>query len=229
MIKKFQIFDNLQNNDWINKYILCVPSGEVISIDGIDIHPLISNGYIYYDYMISGNSKEPGYMCNDFMSNKVKIYINENSNKNKDVLNIKIFLKECGLSENQYVINVDKSVDLYGPLNMSYMKLRKIPFKFNKCTSDFRCAHNYLETLENCPFTVHGTFDCSFNSLKNLIGGPKLVSNVYKCNNNLLESLKGSPLKLKYFDCSYNYLTDLNNAPIVSNHFIKNNNLFNGN
>lgn len=229
MIKNFKMFDGLQTDGWIDKYILCVPSGEVLFIGDVDIEPLIKIGYVYYDFLVSGNRKTPGYMCNDFMSSKVRKYMDDNSKSKKDN-DIKMFLKECGLlEEDQYLIKEDKSVDAYGPVNMSFMKLKRIPIKFNRCLSDFICSHNNLETLENCPNTVHGIFDCSYNRLTNLIGGPKMVSMAYKCNDNYLNSLSGSPLKLKAFNCSYNFLMNLNDAPIVSGAFIKNNNLFNDN
>ena len=49
------------------------------------------------------------------------------------------FLDYCGLLKDQWKVNDDGSIDAFGPVNMSYQNLVKIPIKFNKCFSDFNC------------------------------------------------------------------------------------------
>ena len=207
----------------MDDYIICVPSGEVIYIDECDIEPLMKFNYVFYD-VNRGILSTNRWACSDFLSSKIKLYLDNKVKTIKD--EIKEFLHECGLLKDQYNIYDDMSVDAVGPVNMSYKNLTKIPVKFNRCTSDFICEHNKLNTLVNAPRIIHGNFNCSFNHLDDLVGGPLFVSNNYNCSNNLIMSLKGIPSKLKDFNCSGNLLRDLKDVPEISGTFIKNNNLF---
>lgn len=222
--------------EWKDNYLVCVPSGEVIYFSDDDIEPLVKRNLIFYP-TISINLYRWG--CSDFLSQKVKDYL-ETKKKIKSILpkigedrhiltkNLIIeFLLDCGLLKDQFSILPDLSVDAMGPVNMAYKKLTRIPVKFNRCSSDFNCSYNLLETLENSPRTVHGRFDCSFNHLEDLNGGPRLVSKLYNCSHNKLTSLTGSPIKLIDFNCSNNLLKNINDAPVVKYNFIKNNNSFN--
>ncbi len=220
--------------EWKENYLVCVPSGEVIYFSDEDIEPLVKKNYIFYDDDRGKMLNLYRWVCSDFLAPKVKDYL---ANKRPPKIGedthvltknlIKEFLLDCGLLKDQFSILPDLSVDAMGPVNMAYKKLTKIPVKFNRCSSDFNCSYNLLETLENSPRTVHGRFDCSFNHLEDLNGGPRLVSKLYNCSHNKLSSLTGSPIRLTDFNCSNNSLRNINDAPIVKGNFIKNNNLFN--
>lgn len=175
--------DNLKSYSDINRmeYIVSLPSGLVIDMKKIDIIKL------FRMKLVKINLKIQKFYCSD--ADVDRIY--ELLNKNKELNNkqeISSFLIDCGLLTDQFTIYDDLSVDVYGPINMSYKHLFKIPFKFNRTTSNFDCSFNNLSTLENSPKIVHGYFNCSYNFLKNLHGGPKHVSKGYNCsNNNLLD------------------------------------------
>lgn len=209
--------------NWDDHYIVCVPSGEIIYTNKVNIFPLLNMKYIRFD------NKLMRYVCDDLFYKRVSKFISDRSESEIELRtksSINKFLMECGLLDGQFEIKEDLSVDAHGPVNMSNRNLKKIPIKFNRCTSDFICSHNKLETLENSPFSVHGNFNCSNNNLTNLKGGPRLVSGAYNCSNNYLVSLDGAPLKLKVFNCSNNQLKDLDKAPIVTEIMLKNGNKF---
>jgi len=65
-------------------------------------------------------------------------------------------------------INVD------GDVNLSGIKMSKIPFKFNIVTGSFDCSNCDLESFENCPVKV-GDFDGSGNLVKSLKNIPHTV------------------------------------------------------
>jgi len=219
VITKFNLFENYSEAE----YIVCFPSGEIIYTKDSDLDYLTARGMIYR------NKKNPEYFISpDCYRDKIIQYIEDFRGPVFAInrLTIAKFLEDCGVLNDQYKILDDLSIDLLGPIDMSHKKLEKIPFKFNRCTSDFNCSNNELKTLTNAPLSVHGNFNCSFNNLKTLENGPKMVSRVYNCSNNELISLKGSPSKLKFFDCSNNLLTNLSYAPKVSDSFNMENNNF---
>lgn len=215
MVTKFKTYES-NFNRWPSDYITAVPSGEVIYASEEDINKLKSINWVI--------KNKRGIICSDQLVKDITSYINDSYTERK--LRIIDYLIDWGLLKDQFVIYDDFSVDAMGPINMTGRGYVKIPVKFNRCTSDFICSHNKLDTLKNSPHTIHGNFDCSDNNLNDLIGGPKLVSGVYNCSNNMLITLKGVPLKLRYFNCSDNLLHDLEHAPSVIGHFIKNNNFF---
>jgi len=221
VITKFNLFEGADFDDC--DYVVCLPSGEVIYTEGADLKELELKRIIF-----KNSYKDIYFLCADYYANNVRKYIEA---VRKPVIsstrsNIMKFLEDCGLLPDQYKILEDLSIDVMGPVNMSYKNLKKIPFKFNRCTSNFNCSHNNLITLENSPASVHGVFNCSYNDLENLENGPKMVSKAYNCSNNYLKTLKGAPIRLTFFDCSNNLLTDLKYAPLVSDIFLKNNNRF---
>jgi hypothetical protein len=227
VITKLYEFIDWENDkiEWNNdNYIISLPSGELIYFDDDrDIDYLVYKNYIYYEE----TSKLFNYACSDFLAPKVKEYFEK-----KKTINVYSesqatnFLLNCGLLDGQFIINSDMSVDTYGVVNISRRDLKKIPIKFRKCTSDFNCSHNNLETLENAPKEVHGNFNCSYNNLTNLKGGPLKVFGGYSCDHNKLTSLTGCPITVPYFNCSFNLLRNVDDAPIVTKVFIRNNNLF---
>ena len=93
-----------------------------------------------------------------------------------------------------YTINSDGSIDVDGDVDLSYMKLVKIPLKFNKITGVFVCYGNQLTSLEGCPKEVGGGFYCSDNRITDLQGIPSAVNGRLNCKNNNLTTLKGFPM-----------------------------------
>lgn len=215
MIKNFKMFEN---DDWSDNYIILVPSGEILYYHNVNIEPLIKKNIVMY-------KNNGSYIASDINIKTIKNFLDNILYGDSEKINIIKFLNECGLKSDHYKIESDLTVSAFSEVNMSYMNLKKIPIKFNRCTSNFICSHNELTTLENAPVSVHGVFNCSFNRLKNLKFGPQLVSKAYICSNNELISLSGAPLKVDVFNCSSNYLKDLHGAPIA-NTLIKNDNLF---
>ena len=93
-----------------------------------------------------------------------------------------------------YTINSDGSIDVDGNVDLSYMKLVKIPLKFNKVSGIFDCSDNLLTTLEDCPKEVGGGFNCSNNRITDLQGIPSVINGRLNCRNNNITTLKGSPM-----------------------------------
>lgn len=193
--------------DYID-YILSLPSGEVIDMKYSDIMKFKKNNLIEFSNQLNK------FFCDDVNAEIIRSIINRIKFKKFKIEN---FLLSIGLSKDHFKIYNDLSVDVYTSVNLTYKKLYKIPFKFNKVTSNFDCSFNELITLENSPTIVHGYFNCSFNNLKNLEGGPKFVSKHYNCSNNKLISLKGSPEEVNFFNCSNNKLENLYYAPVTKN------------
>ena len=113
-----------------------------------------------------------------------------------------------------YIINSDGTIDVDGDVNITYMKLDKLPLKFNVVYGDFQCYNNKLTSLEGAPKEVGVDFDCNNNQLTSLKGSPKWVGRNFYCNNNKLTSLEGAPKQVgSTFFCSGNKLTSLKGAP----------------
>lgn len=187
-------------------YIICVPSGQVIDMKLKDVVTLKKINVIKFDV------KAYKFVCDDKYVDNIYDFLNT-YNKIYDKNQIEEFLLDCGLSRDHFRVFNDLSVDVYTHMDLSHKKLVKIPFKFNRITSNFDCSFNNLLTLENSPLTVHGYFNCSYNDLTNLKNGPYYVSKSYNCCYNKLTSLAGSPIRVDYFNCSYNNLKNLNDAP----------------
>lgn len=71
-------------------------------------------------------------------------------------------------------INVDGDIDLSG------LKLKKIPYKFNIVTGTFNVSFNDLRTLENSPRIVRNNFICSYNHLKSFEGAPDVIEGTFR-------------------------------------------------
>lgn len=222
MITKFKLYEG---SDWKEHYIVAVPSGEVIYISLSDLDMLRKQNFVFFDSN-RGDKSLYRYVCNDVFINKVKDAISNTDKSAKQDI-IRFLMDDCGLLKDQFRIFDDMSVDAMGPVNMSYKGLKRIPVKFNRCTSDFNCSYNKLISLVNTPRTVHGKFDCSYNKLPTLLGGPRLVSKLYNCSHNSLVSLEGAPLTSKDFNCSHNLLNNMDKAPKINGNLIKNDNVFN--
>ncbi len=131
--------------------------------------------------------------------------------------------------------NADGSYDVEGNVNLSFLKLKEFPLKFNKVNGSFYCNNNQLTSLSGCPkyvvnafycdnnqltdlkggpLIIDGSFNCAFNQLTSLEGCPKAVRYDFNCDNNQLSNLIGCPSRIGYnFDCSFNQLTSLEGCP----------------
>ena len=119
-------------------------------------------------------------------------------------------------------------LNVFRYVNISAMKLNKIPFKFGKVDGYFDCSLNNLTSLEDAPQEVDGNFICNQSNLTSLKGAPQKVDGNFDCNNNNLTSLKGAPQKVGgSFICNHNNLTSLKGAPqkVDGNFDCNNNNL----
>jgi hypothetical protein len=105
---------------------------------------------------------------------------------------IEVLLKKYKIEN--YVINVDGSVDVDGDVKLYNKKLTKLPFKFSKVRGSFYCSGNQLVNLEGSPQIVEGNFNCDCNQLVNLVGAPQKVGIDFNCSGNeQLTSLEGVP------------------------------------
>lgn len=138
---------------------------------------------------------------------------------NDDLLKI---LNELGLDETKAKINSDSSVDYYDNIDLSNMKLHKIPIKFNRVMGYFNISSNPLTSLENCPKYVSLDFLCSNTNIKSLIGMPKQIGGSLICGAGPLESLEGCPSLIPlHFYCTHSNLKSLDHGPkYVSGRYI---------
>ena len=118
------------------------------------------------------------------------------------------------LDIDEYSINNDFFVDVYGDVNLSELGLVEIPLMFNRVDGDFDCSSNDLESLDGSPKHVGGSFYCSYNNLTTLENAPLYVGDSFECGYNELETLKGGPEnEIEFYDCNSNKLKNLNGAP----------------
>jgi hypothetical protein len=109
---------------------------------------------------------------------------------------------------NDYSINSDGTVDVYGDVDISFRELTEMPLKFRYLSGTFHCDHNHLTTLEGVPVSVSGNFFCDHNHLTTLEGAPQSVGNIFWCNSNDLTDLAGSPKSVGGgFYCDFNPLS----------------------
>jgi len=112
-------------------------------------------------------------------------------------------------------LNPDGGVDVDGNVDISYLRLTKLPIKFGKVTGYFNCHFNKLNSLEGSPIEVGGNFYCPNNRLTTLEGGPIEVGDGFNCAYNQLTSLEGAPSEIiGNFECSNNELTSIEGGPI---------------
>lgn len=86
--------------------------------------------------------------------------------------------------DGKIIKNSDGSFDVEGDVNISDLKLTKIPVKFGRVKGNFYCENNQLITLENSPKEVGGYFNCDNNKLISLESAPKKVGGDFYCGDN---------------------------------------------
>ena len=89
-----------------------------------------------------------------------------------------------------YTINNDGSIDVYGDVNLYSKKLTKLPVKFRNVSGRFDCYNNNLTTLEGAPQSVLGSFYCNRNNLTTLEGAPKSVGGNVRCGGNPFDVIR---------------------------------------
>lgn len=123
----------------------------------------------------------------------------------------------------KWKINKDLTVEVEGDVNLSQMKITRIPVKFKWVAGKMIVRESSLETLEGCPEEVGLWFDCSYTKIKNLVGGPKYLNclnrehndTYYATNNENLVSLEGVAESAKTLNIGFNKrLTELDYLPI---------------
>ena len=95
-----------------------------------------------------------------------------------------------------YKINSDGSIDVDGNVSFFIRYTSKIPIKFNKVTGYFVISYGrdvYLESLENSPREVGGSFNVSNIKLQSLKGSPDFIGGNFYCYNNNITSLEYFP------------------------------------
>jgi hypothetical protein len=135
------------------------------------------------------------------------------SDETKDVL-IGLWLGTIGIHEDKYHINPDRTVDIYGHIDLKNKGLTKLPIRFGEVTGYFNCSNNQLTTLEGSPRKVGGFFGCDRNQLTTLEGGPTEVLGTFNCGNNKLTSLVGGPeVVLRDYYANNNQITSFEGFP----------------
>ena len=112
---------------------------------------------------------------------------------------IKEFIERHNIKEGDYKINPNFSIDVYCSIQLKEEDMidNKIPFKFGKVDGDFRISDIPIETLENSPDEVTGTYIITFTKIESLYGSPKVVGHNFNVNfNKKLVTLAGSPEKV---------------------------------
>lgn len=109
------------------------------------------------------------------------------------------FIQRHNLKEGEYKINGNLTLDVYHAIQLQEddMIENKIPFKFGKIDGDFRISNIPIESLENSPNEVTGTYMITFTNIKTLEGSPRIVGKNFNVDfNRQLISLDGSPDKV---------------------------------
>jgi hypothetical protein len=80
-----------------------------------------------------------------------------------------------------YTVNPDGSIDVYGSVDLYDCNITELPLRFNKVTGSFDCGNNNLTSLKGCPRWVGGRFSCRINRLTSLEFSPDYVGGDYYC------------------------------------------------
>lgn len=115
---------------------------------------------------------------------------------------------------NNYVINEDLTVDVYGKVILSNHNLKELPIQFRRVRGNFELRNNKLKSLKGCPIIVDGDFSCENNRLTSLEYCPQKVGDLFNCSKNRLRDLRYSPQSIPgAFYCNNNKIVTLKNGP----------------
>jgi hypothetical protein len=123
--------------------------------------------------------------------------------KNNEEQIRKIMREKFRLTDGDYTINPNGTVDIDSTQCNLNRGMQRLPIKFNGITGNFYCAYNELVSLEGAPDYVGHDFRCHDNHLTSLKGGPKKVKAGYYAVNNPLTSLEGFPEEVTDFSCDW--------------------------
>ena len=120
-----------------------------------------------------------------------------------------------------YTVNNDGSLNINGKVDISNRHLIRIPYKFNKVSSDFLCNNNKLKLLDGCPEYVSGDFNCDGNRLTSLENCPKHVKGDFYCKDNKIKYLDWFPEHIGgIIDISENPIFELVGLVPTSRHLL---------
>src|SRR5574343_200896 len=101
-----------------------------------------------------------------------------------------------------YTINSDGSIDVNDSVDLDYLRLTKLPLRFNKVNGWFDCRYSNLTSLEGSPIEVNGDFYCQYNKLTSFEFSPKIVRGNFYCRYNNIKTFEYFPSYVKkYFNC----------------------------
>ena len=128
---------------------------------------------------------------------------------------IEIWLKEMNIKD--YIIDDNNlTVDVFGHVDISHKKLKKIPVQFNVIDGNFYCNNNELKTLSGSPKIVNYNFDCSSNQLKSLKYAPEFIGGDFLCCYNGIKNFKELNMNDEVygnFEASNNLIKKIHNIP----------------
>ena len=107
-----------------------------------------------------------------------------------------------------YTINGDNLVDVYGNVDLYWKKLTSIPLNFNIVNGYFNCGNNYLTSLKGCPVRVGNWFSCHNNKLTSLQYHPTVYGEFY-CYNNQINTFENFYYFKEDIDFRYNPIWDI--------------------
>lgn len=129
----------------------------------------------------------------------------------EDYSDINSICRKLGIKN--YTINQNGTVDVTSHVDISNMRLDKIPLQFGKIEGYFNCSKNNLTSLKGSPTIVGGCFYCHENNLTSLEYSPEKALSLY-CSDNNLTNLEGCTDKLLSFKCNgRNNLISLKGGP----------------
>jgi hypothetical protein len=137
---------------------------------------------------------------------------NNKMNKNMKKEEIERICKMYNIQE--YIINVDMSIDVIGDVDLSDKNLSVLPLNFKYVSGAFECTGNKLISLQGCPSYLGSDFNCSSNNLTSLQGSPNYVGGSFVTVKNELTSLVGCPTYVGGdFYCNDNDLISVEGHP----------------
>ena len=92
-----------------------------------------------------------------------------------------------------YTIRKDGSVDVANSVDLTFLDLEELPFKFNNILGAFDVSGNRLKNFNNCPKVVGGFFGIDSNQLTSLKGCPEHIGKVFYCTDNNISDLDHLP------------------------------------
>ena len=105
---------------------------------------------------------------------QIKTWLDNNHVLNYDIVNF----------------NNDLFVNIFGNLNLPYLDLEYLPFKFNVIKGDFFCNHNKLKSFNNFPEIIEGNLYCYNNYFYNFNEIPKIILGNLDCSFNSITNIE---------------------------------------